>query len=88
MGDFLGIGGEEIFLVVVVILIIFGPHKIPEIARGLGQTVHNFKKASSELTSAVNREIEMEEAQKTSAKAGTPPSTAPDKDDIGPGAGI
>ena len=57
MGLF-GIGSWEILLVLVVALIIFGPGKLPEIARTLGKTVRALKKASFDLTSAVTKEIE------------------------------
>ena len=60
MGDF-GIGAGELLLILVVVLIIFGPGKIPEIARGLGKTVHAFRKASSDLSNAVSRETEIQE---------------------------
>ncbi len=58
--DLFGLGGGEILLILVVGLILFGPGKIPEIARSLGKTVHAFRKASLELTTAVTREIEEE----------------------------
>ncbi|GAA4014102.1 twin-arginine translocase TatA/TatE family subunit [Hymenobacter fastidiosus] len=47
---FLGdLGGGEIMLIVVVILIFFGANKIPELARGLGKGIREFKDASSEI---------------------------------------
>ena len=54
----LGIGTGEILLVLLLALIIWGPGRIPEIARTLGKTVRAFKKASFDLTTAVTREIE------------------------------
>lgn len=47
---FLGdLGGGEIMLIMVVILIFFGANKIPELARGLGKGIREFKDASSEI---------------------------------------
>ena len=47
---FLGdIGGSELILIMVVILIFFGANKIPELARGLGKGIWEFKDASSEI---------------------------------------
>ncbi|HQW23473.1 MAG TPA: twin-arginine translocase TatA/TatE family subunit [Bacteroidia bacterium] len=40
-----GLGGGEIFLLVVVILIFFGGKRIPELARGLGKGIKEFKDA-------------------------------------------
>lgn len=47
---FLGdIGGSELILIMVVILIFFGANKIPELARGLGKGIREFKDASTEI---------------------------------------
>lgn len=46
-----GIGGGEMMLVLVVILIFFGANKIPELARGLGKGIREFKDASQEIRS-------------------------------------
>ncbi|MFC2066275.1 twin-arginine translocase TatA/TatE family subunit [Chloroflexota bacterium] len=58
---FFGIGTWEVLLILVVALIIFGPGRLPEIARTLGKTVRTLKKASFDLTTAVTKEIEGEE---------------------------
>ena len=65
--DFIGVGGWEVLLVLVIALIILGPSKLPEIARTIGKYTRILKKASFDLTTAVTREIE--ETQKP-----TPPS--------------
>ncbi|MFM1875636.1 MAG: hypothetical protein RL266_1373 [Bacteroidota bacterium] len=51
---FLNLGGGEIIVVLLVILLFFGSKKIPELARGLGKGIREFKDA----TSGVQREIE------------------------------
>lgn len=48
MGSF---GPLEIFLVFLVILLVFGAKRIPEIARGLGKGISEFKRATQEFTS-------------------------------------
>lgn len=49
---FLGdIGGSELMLIMVVILIFFGANKIPELARGLGKGIREFKDASNQIRS-------------------------------------
>ena len=45
------IGGSELVLILVVILIFFGANKIPELARGLGKGIREFKDASREIRS-------------------------------------
>lgn len=42
-----GLGGTEIFLIVLVLLLFFGGKKLPELARGLGKGIREFKDASS-----------------------------------------
>lgn len=43
------LGGADIVVVLVVALLIFGPKKLPELARGLGQGLREFKKASQDV---------------------------------------
>jgi sec-independent protein translocase protein TatA len=45
----MGIGISELILILVVILLIFGGRKLPEIGRSLGQGLREFKKAMNEL---------------------------------------
>lgn len=41
----LGIGATELFLILVIALVIFGPAKLPEIGKGLGKSLNEFKNA-------------------------------------------
>ncbi len=43
-----GIGMPELIIILVIILIIFGAGKLPEIGAGLGKGIKNFKKAAKE----------------------------------------
>ena len=43
-------GGWEIVLILAVVLILFGAKKLPELAKGLGQGIKEFKKATREVT--------------------------------------
>lgn len=52
---FMGIGGTELIVILVVILLLFGAKKLPELARGLGQGIKEFKKASDEVTTEFQR---------------------------------
>ncbi len=58
---FLDIGAGEIILILVVALIIWGPGRIPEIARTMGRVIYNLRKATFDLTSQVTKEIDGEE---------------------------
>jgi sec-independent protein translocase protein TatA len=46
---FMGIGMQELFLILLIILILFGAKKVPELARGLGSGIREFKKAAKEV---------------------------------------
>lgn len=45
------IGAPELIIILIMVLIFFGPKKIPEIAQGLGKGIREFKKATQELDS-------------------------------------
>jgi sec-independent protein translocase protein TatA len=46
---FFNIGGGELFLIILFIIIFFGAKKIPELARGLGKGIREFKNATSDI---------------------------------------
>ena len=72
--DFFGIGAGEILLILIVALIIWGPNKLPRIARTLGNVTRQLKKATSDFTTAIAREADLEEKTKTPpSAAGKPP---------------
>ncbi len=43
-----GLGGMEILLILAVVLLLFGAKKLPELAKGLGKSIKEFKKSSEE----------------------------------------
>ncbi len=48
-------GATEIIIVLVIVLVLFGGKKLPELARGLGKGIKEFKKASNEVTEEINK---------------------------------
>jgi sec-independent protein translocase protein TatA len=44
----LGIGAQELVIILLILLVIFGGRKIPELAKGLGRGIKEFKKASAD----------------------------------------
>jgi sec-independent protein translocase protein TatA len=57
---FLDIGPMEILLILVIALIIWGPGKIPEIAKTLGRTINAIRKASFDLTTQIKNELDVD----------------------------
>ncbi len=55
---FFNISGGEIFIIMIVVFLIFGPDKIPEIARWLGKGMGEIKKATSEIRDEISKETE------------------------------
>lgn len=53
-----GFGFWEIFIVLLIVLLLFGGKKLPEIAKGLGKGIQEFKKASKEVTDEINKTTE------------------------------
>ncbi len=56
-----GIGGWEVVVILLFVLIFFGANKIPEMARGLGRGIREFKDATQEI----KKELEEDKAGKT-----------------------
>ena len=56
--SFLFIGGPEIFIVVLIVVMLFGADKIPEIARGLGKGLRQVKDATNEIKRDINETVE------------------------------
>jgi len=47
------LGGPEVFIVIFAILLLFGAKKIPELARGMGKGIREFKDATKEIKSEI-----------------------------------
>jgi sec-independent protein translocase protein TatA len=53
-----GMGGTELILILGVALLLFGGKKLPELAKGLGQGIKEFKKASSNASEEIRHALE------------------------------
>lgn len=53
--NFLFIGGPEIFIIVLIVVMVFGADKIPEIARGLGKGMRTLKDATNDIKHEVTK---------------------------------
>jgi sec-independent protein translocase protein TatA len=53
-----GLGGQELILILFVVLLFFGPQKLPELMRGLGKGMREFKKAQEDFEDEINKAAE------------------------------
>jgi TatA/E family protein of Tat protein translocase len=60
-----GIGMPEMLLLLAVALIVFGPKKLPELAKSLGRALGEFKRATSDLKNTIETESGMDEVRNT-----------------------
>ena len=51
-----GLGGGELAIVFLIVLLVFGPSQIPKMARGLGQAMREFRKAQREINDELKRD--------------------------------
>ncbi len=56
------LGAWEIIIILVVVLLIFGPRRLPEMAKGIGQSVREFRKGIKDVKEDIENEIKKEDA--------------------------
>ena len=72
IASFMNLAGPDLIIILLIILVLFGAKKLPELARGMGQAVKEFQKAKDEFTD------ELHSAGKTDvAKTNPPAATVP-----------
>ncbi len=58
------IGVQEIILIFIIALLLFGPKKIPEISKTIGKAIREFKKATNEVKKSLEDEVEKIDEEK------------------------
>lgn len=78
-----GLGMQELIVIFVIALLIFGPKKLPELGRSLGRSLGEFRRASEDLKEGLMTELSTQEENPSTApgqqkqeppKAETPPT--------------
>lgn len=67
--EFLNMGGGEMMIIMVAVLLLFGGKKLPELARGLGKGIREFKDASEGVKREIHRNINSFDADEEDRKA-------------------
>lgn len=70
-------GGTELIIILVIVLVLFGGAKLPGLARSLGQSITEFRKASNEAREADGAS---ERSQDEDGRKGSDPSSDRDTD--------
>ncbi len=71
LASFMNLGGPDLLVILVIILVLFGAKKLPELARGLGQAIKEFQKAKDEFTDELHKAGHSDDA----AKGNPPPAS-------------
>jgi sec-independent protein translocase protein TatA len=71
------IGFPELLLILAVALIVFGPRKLPEVGRSIGRAMGEFRRATHDLKSSLEEDIDAEAGRPTPKTP--PPSSIPTK---------
>jgi TatA/E family protein of Tat protein translocase len=71
------IGMQELIIIFVIALIIFGPRRLPELGKSLGKSIAEFKRASNELRNTLEDEIRIDEQRQTKSTVASNPAPTP-----------
>lgn len=77
-----GLGGQEIVLILVVVLLLFGAKKIPELARGLGNGIKEFKKATNDINEEVQHAMDQPANSNTNASSNQAQTQQPQQSQV------
>lgn len=61
---FMGLGGQEMLFIGLALLLLFGAKKIPELMRGLGQGIKEFKNATKDVKENIEKGMDVEDNTK------------------------
>ncbi|MCX7780922.1 MAG: twin-arginine translocase TatA/TatE family subunit [Negativicutes bacterium] len=62
------LGMQELILILIIALVVFGPAKLPELGRALGKSIKEFKSATTEMKEDVQKAVTLENTQKEQPK--------------------
>jgi len=73
---FLNLGPMELVLILFLMLLLFGAKRLPDLAKGMGKAIREFKKAASEAEGDIRTAIEEQPKSGATKPPGTPPPSA------------
>jgi len=85
LASLMNFGGPDLIIILLIILVLFGAKKLPELAKGLGQAIKEFQKAKDEFSDELHKagqpdpaKPNVQPAQSTVARTDPAPSATPD----------
>lgn len=79
MPGFGGFGPAEMIFVLLIVLLVFGAKRLPEIGSSLGKGIREFKRSVTDIKSEIDRPEDRHERHEIRSGSQTPASVAPDK---------
>src|ERR1041385_4401057 len=81
LASFMNLAGPDLIVILLIILVLFGAKKLPELARGMGQAVKEFQKAKDEFNDELHKagktEPTVQPAQSTVPRGADQPAPGP-----------
>src|SRR2546422_10943960 len=90
LANFMNLAGPDLIVILLIVLVLFGAKKLPELARGMGQAVKEFQKAKDEFNDELHKagksdaetaKSEVKPAQSTVARSESQPASSDGKAD-------
>ena len=78
LASFMNLAGPDLIVILLIVLVLFGAKKLPELARGMGQAVKEFQKAKDEFTDELHKAGQGD----TAAKGNLPPASTVARPDV------
>jgi sec-independent protein translocase protein TatA len=84
LASFMNLAGPDLIVILLIILVLFGAKKLPELARGMGQAVKEFQKAKDEFNDELHKagkpeaeaaKLDVKPVQSTVARTESQPAT-------------
>src|SRR4051812_15070644 len=72
LASFMNLAGPDLIVILLIVLVLFGAKKLPELARGMGQAVKEFQKAKDEFNDELNKAGKTEEKTVRPAQGSVP----------------
>jgi sec-independent protein translocase protein TatA len=93
LASLMNFGGPDLIIILLIVLVLFGAKKLPELAKGLGQAIKEFQKAKDEFSDELHKSGDataqkpnVQPPQSTVARTDTAPAAQPDPNqNVNPG---